>query len=63
MSERMTIGFIENYVGKQIIFWFYRYVNDRWVKCHTEAVYPPQREEVLSRLIDKSDLIPLGRGA
>jgi hypothetical protein len=59
----MTIGFVENYLQEDwIVFWFYRYVNGRWAKAHTEKVKPSQREKTLTQVRTRADLVPLSRG-
>lgn len=59
----LKIGFIENYIGKdKIVFWFYRDVNGTWKRIATQKIHRKNRQATLNRILLKSSLVPLGLG-
>lgn len=59
----MMIGFTENYIGKdKVVLWFYKKVENRWYKVHSETVDISTRAAKLKEVLSKASLVPVGRG-
>jgi len=57
------IGYIENDIGKgSILFWFYRVLDNRWVRIRSEKIHVGYRDILLEQMGREAILVQLGKG-